>query len=291
MPSPPSARVSAVVPVFNGAEYLESAIHSVLAQTRPVAECIVVDDGSTDSTASVAQRFGSQVTYVRQPARGGVSAARNRGAALASSELVAFLDHDDAWEPTKLERQLPLFADPAVALALCALCVVDASGAELEIKRLGAVDGLVTGMLMFDGPPPLSCSSSGVVRRDRFVQIGGFDERLSMSADWDLLLRMLLDGKIAYVDEPLVLYRVHDSNMSHKIDLMESDMRRSFAKAFTNPALPAELRGRRRNAYGRMYRMLSGSYRDQGRLRDAARTLALAVRSDPRILAELARRP
>lgn len=291
MPSPPSGAVSAVIPVFNGADYLESAIRSVLAQTRPVAECIVVDDGSTDATADVAQSFSSEVTYVRQPARSGVSAARNRGATLARTELVAFLDHDDAWEPPKLERQLPLFADPGVTLAVCALRVVDAAATELEIKRLGPTNGLVPGMLMFDGTPTLSCSSSGIVRRDRFLQMGGFDERLSMSADWDLLLRMLLEGKIAYVDEPLVLYRVHGGNMSRRVELMETDMRRSFAKAFTNPALPAELQERRRQAYGRLYRMLSGSYRDHGRFRDAARMLALAVRNDPKVLVELARRP
>jgi glycosyltransferase involved in cell wall biosynthesis len=291
MPSLPSAAVTAVIPVFNGADYLESAIRSVLAQTRRVAECIVVDDGSTDATADVAQRFASEVTYVRQPARGGVSAARNRGAALASAELIAFLDHDDEWDAAKLERQLQLFADPAVTLAVCALRVVDAAGTELEIKRLGATDGLVNGMLMFDGTPTLSCSSSGVVRRERFLELGGFDEGLSMSADWDLLLRMLLEGKVAYVDEPLVLYRVHDGNMSRRVELMETDMRRSFAKAFTNPALPPELQERQRKAYGRLYRMLAGSYRDHCRSRDAARLLALAVRNDPRILVELARRP
>jgi hypothetical protein len=167
---------------------------------------------------------------------------------------------------------------------------VDADRHALQVKRLGPIDELLEGMLLFDGTPTLSCSSTGVVRRAPFLASGGFDHALSMSADWDLLWRNLIEGKVAYVDDPLVLYRVHGSNMSRHIAVMEGDMKRSFAKAFAHPALPAELRTRRRQAYGRLYRMLAGSYRDQRRLRDAARALALAVRHDPGVALEAARK-
>lgn len=272
MGTPAHPTVSVVIPVHDGEALVAGAVRSVLAQTVAPLECIVVDDGSSDGTAAVVESLG--VTVLRQ-AQAGVSAARNRGAAAARGELIAFLDHDDEWLPAKLERQLPLFADARVALAMCALEVV---GDVVERKRLGAIERLVEGMLFFDGTPVVSCSSSGVVRRAPFLEMGGFDEQLSTSADWDLLLRMLLTHEVAYVDEALVRYRVHAANMSRNVALMEHDMRRAFDKAFADPALPDVLRARRSEAFGRLYRMLAGSYRDGGQLGRGVRALATSWR-------------
>jgi hypothetical protein len=130
----------------------------------------------------------------------------------------------------------------------------------------------------------VSCSSTGLFRRAALVKLGGFDRSLSTSADWDLLIRYVLRGGVAYVDEPLVSYRVHDANMSRDIAAMEGDMRRAFAKVFRDPALPEAQRRRRRQAYAGLYRMLAGSYRDAARWRDAARTGMRALRYDPAVL-------
>jgi glycosyltransferase involved in cell wall biosynthesis len=281
--------VSAVIPVFNGAAFLGEAIRSVLDQTRPVLECIVIDDGSTDATPNVVEDFGDRVVYVRQR-RAGVSSARNRGAERARGALVAFLDHDDAWLAGKLERQVPVLEDQRATLALCAVEVVDERGVLQQTQRLRARTDLLTGMVMFDGTETVSCSSAGLFRRDQFLRAGGFDPRLSMSADWDLLFRTLLDGPVAYVDEPLVRYRVHGANMSRDIRAMERDMTYSFEKAFADPRLPDALRRRRRSAYGRLYRMLAGSYEHAGHRRAAIRTLSRALRHDPGIAVDLLRR-
>jgi GT2 family glycosyltransferase len=136
---------------------------------------------------------------------------------------------------------------------------------------------------MFDGTELVSCSSCGVLRKATFEQLGGFDERLGTSADWDLLLRAALRGEIVYVDMPLVIYRVHDSNMSRNIHATESDMRRAFDIAFGGAALPVAIRARRRRAYARLYRMLAGSYREVGDLRSAVRSAFIALRFDPTI--------
>jgi glycosyltransferase involved in cell wall biosynthesis len=280
--------VSAVIPVHNGQDYVAEAVRSVLSQTRPVRECIVVDDGSTDGTPEVLERFGDSIRVISQ-SQSGVSAARNRGAREAQGDLVAFLDHDDVWLAAKLELQLASMSSEHT-MVVCALQVVDAGGAPIEIKRLDPIERLVHGMLLFDGVSAPSCSSTGVVQRDRFLAMGGFDPALSMSADWDLLLRVLLEGRLAYLDEPLVRYRVHGSNMSRHIDVMERDMRQAFGKAFAHPALPASIQGRRSQAYGRLYRMLAGSYQDVGEQRHALRALSMSLRHDPRLIAELARR-
>jgi glycosyltransferase involved in cell wall biosynthesis len=275
--------VSAVIPVHNGQRYLGDAIASVLAQTREVLECIVVDDGSTDRTAEVAASFFDRVRYVGQ-SHAGVSAARNRGAELAAGELVAFLDHDDTWTARKLELQVEELGRRPAELALCAVAVVDAGGRRLRVQRLRYRSDLLTGMLTFDGTSTVSCSSTGLFRRASFIESGGFDPALSTSADWDLLVRSLLRGDVAYVDEPLVSYRVHDANMSRDVGLMERDMRRAFAKTFGDPALPEAHRRRRRQAYAGLYRMLAGSYRDTGRWSEMARTGARALGYDPAIL-------
>jgi glycosyltransferase involved in cell wall biosynthesis len=280
--------VSAVIPVYNGAPFIGEAIRSVLDQTRPVLECLVIDDGSTDETASVVSQFGEQVVYMQQE-RLGVSAARNRGARLARGDLVAFLDHDDVWLARKLERQALELQDGSAALALCGVDVVDNAGTVQRTIRLRSLRDLLTGMLMFE-TEIVSCSSAGLFRRAELLRVGGFDTSLSMSADWDVLFRMLLDGRIAYVDEQLVRYRVHDANMSRNVTAMEHDMTRAFAKAFADPRLPDPLRACRRRAYGRLYRMLAGSYAQYGRRRAALRTLALAVGQDPTIALDLIRR-
>jgi glycosyltransferase involved in cell wall biosynthesis len=281
--------VSAVIPVHNGEDFIAAAVHSVLSQTLPVAECIVVDDGSMDGTADILSGFGEDVVVIRQP-QSGVSRARNAGAEVARGELVAFLDHDDEWLPEKTERQLGALGS-GDTMVVCALQVVDRHGAQGEVKRLGPIEHLVEGMLMFDGTPTLSCSSSGLLRRDAFLTMGGFDTALSMSADWDLLLRVLLRDGLGYVDEPLVRYRVHGSNMSRHVDLMERDMVHAYRKAFGAEQLDPALRARRREAYGRLYRMLAGSYRDVGERRRAVQAGLKALRHDPALLRDLLTAP
>ena len=288
--SAPPPTVSAVIPVHNGEAYVADAIDSVLAQTHTAIECVVIDDGSTDATRDAVAAFGDAVTYVRQ-AHSGVSAARNRGTALAQGELVAFLDHDDTWLPDKLALQVEAMQTGRPTMVMCAIAMVDASGARLGTKRLRTRSDLVTGMILFDGTETVSCSSTGLLSRRELLAMGGFDPALAMSADWDLLLRVLLEGRLDYVDEPLVLYRVHDSNMSRSVGAMGRDMNHAFAKAFAHPKLPEVLRAKRRLAYSRLYRMLSGTYRDSGEQMQALRTLTIALRYHPRLALELIRRP
>jgi glycosyltransferase involved in cell wall biosynthesis len=101
--------ISAVIPVYNGELYLAEAISSALNQTSPVAEIIVIDDGSQDRTAEVVKQFDGKVRYYRQP-RAGAGAARNLGVEKAAGDLIAFLDADDLWLPEKTALQLALLS-------------------------------------------------------------------------------------------------------------------------------------------------------------------------------------
>ncbi len=115
-----SHRIAPVIPVYNGADLLRRAIDSVLSHRYPVDELIVVDDGSTDATAQVARSYGSRLKYIYQETAG-VAAARNHGMRAASSEWIAFLDHDDEWLSHKLNLQVQaLESHPEAALCYSA---------------------------------------------------------------------------------------------------------------------------------------------------------------------------
>src|SRR5689334_19281127 len=121
-------RTSVVIPAYNYGRYLGRAIDSALAQTRPVDEIIVVDDGSTDNTREVAESFGERIIYVYQKNKG-LSAARNTGIRKATGDWVAFLDADDWWHPDKIKRQLEAASkDPEIGLVYTASWVVTPEG-------------------------------------------------------------------------------------------------------------------------------------------------------------------
>lgn len=251
-------RISVVIPTYNHAAFLGEALASVCEQSAPAREVIVVDDGSTDDTASVLQRHQGRVQVIHQPNRG-VAAARNAGAASASGELIAFLDADDTWLPSKLERQVSRFvAEPALGLIHCGVEEVDQHGRRLR-SRLDGLEGWVAQeMLLLRRAVILGGGSATVVRRAVFDEVGGFDESMSTSADWDLYYRIARRYCVGFVPEVLVRYRVHDGNMHMNVHAMASDMLRAYAKAFseTDPALP----GLRRHAYGRLHAVLAGSF-------------------------------
>jgi glycosyltransferase involved in cell wall biosynthesis len=269
------ATVSAIIPAYNAERFVREAIDSVLAQTAPV-ECIVVDDGSHDGTAAAVREFGARVRLVEQENRG-VSAARNAGAAVAGGEFLAFLDADDRWLPERVERGLAVLdaVDPAEAV-LCATRVIDAGGEPVREARQSA--DLTPEKLLLCSVDVVSPSSNVLIRRAAFDEIGGFDEDLSTSADWLFLYRLLQRRRLGYLDEPLVEYRLHASNMSSNVDRFERDMLTAYATVFADPPRP-EIARLRRRAYANLHRMIAGSYFVDGRLggfaRHAARSVAL----------------
>jgi glycosyltransferase involved in cell wall biosynthesis len=269
--------VSVVIPAYNAAAFIKDCVESVLDQTFRDFELIVVDDGSTDGTAEVLAAYGDRIHCLRQP-NGGVSRARNQGVARARGRWVAFLDADDAWTRTKLGRQVEeLRRRPDCRACYTAILVADARLNPLAEQRSGrgtveTVDLLVEGNLV------TGSASSVVCDKELLIRLGGFDEGLSLCADWDMWLRLASTTSFAYVDEPLVLYRRSSSSMSTNPTVLEQDTLRLLGKAFQNR--PAEA-GLRSQAYGRQYRVLSGSYYRARRYSDAARCLARALRHDP----------
>ena len=217
MQSPSNPKVSVIIPTYNGQRYLAHTLESVLAQSMPDLEVIIIDDGSTDNTPGLVQDFikrDQRVRYFRQ-GRLGVSAARNRGISESRAEFIAFIDHDDLWQPGKLEKQLALFAaDPGVALVYARTMIINESG-----RPKGMVGGLVRPQrgncfekLLEGNFIPLS---SAVVKKDALEALGAwFVEEMEMLEEIELFLRLAYGFKIDYCGSILAQWRMHSDNDS-----------------------------------------------------------------------------
>ena len=227
--------VAVVIPVYNGAQFLREALDSALGQTLSPAEIIVVDDGSRDASAEIARAYQakhSQVKVVTQP-NAGVAAARNRAAEMATAPLLAFLDHDDLWEPTKLERQVEeLRRSPGAGVCVCASKILsqldDPAATEtvagLSLPAADQVRAQMYGRLRFQ-------PSAVMIRREVFLDVGGFDSTAQPCEDWDLWLRLEQAGAgFAVVRERLLIYRSHSSNESNNAWKMYAGEMRAFER-------------------------------------------------------------
>jgi glycosyltransferase involved in cell wall biosynthesis len=240
MPVPdPSSPVSVVIPTYRRPGYLLAAIDSVLAQTRPPREIIVIDDGSPDDTgARVAPLVtAGLVRYVRRE-NGGLSAARNTGAGHATGEFLLFLDDDDLLVPGALESMADaLAARPDYGFVYGSwVRFAGAPPPAPDIRRPPAVADR-NAFLMFNR---IGTSGMVLMRRTAFEAVGGFDVRLGKVEDWDMWLRLLARYPALDVGRPVLLYRLHPSNMSSDIARM---YQASFAVARTHLAsLPPDRR-------------------------------------------------
>jgi glycosyltransferase involved in cell wall biosynthesis len=274
------SRVSVVIPTYQSGRYVGSAIESVLVQTRPPDEVIVVDDGSTDDTADVLGRFGQRIRVIRQ-ANAGVSLARDRGARSATGSLVAFLDADDEWSPRKLEVQVPRMSAPEVIASFTeALFEDERSGRTWHVRYTLEPD--MTATLLLRGCV-IGNNSTVVVRREPFLAIGGYDPALSQSADWDMWIRLSEHGRFELVREPLARYRVRAGSMSADVALLAADNVRVLDKFFASPS-GDRYRTLRRRAYGRNWVTVAGSYLHRGDPVAAVLSLARASAHHPAAL-------
>jgi glycosyltransferase involved in cell wall biosynthesis len=204
--------VSVLIPIYNRQAQALRAIDSVLAQTAPVAEIVVVDDGSTDGAGEViSARYGSQVRVIRQENQG-VSAARNRGIREARGEWVALLDSDDFWLPTKMERQLEALFALGSGFGVCFTDNVFDGDPKLDVSKFreaGFESASKFGSLaeparlILAGREPFF-TSSFLFQRSLFNEITGFDEAMVIGEDTDVFFRMSFKTKFCYVAEPLV---------------------------------------------------------------------------------------
>lgn len=283
-------RITAAIPAYNAAEYLDQAIESVLKQTHPCDEIIVIDDGSSDRTADVARSFPA-VRYIYQD-NAGDAAARNRAIREANGDLIAFLDADDVWKPEKIRMQVEMFeARPSLGMVYTGVEVVDEELQPLEILAPATSDVAFRNTLIVEKPYMTGVGSSGLVRTS-IARAIEFDPRLGASADWAFACYVALSHEVDAVQEPLIRYRQHsDSQVHRNLQAVEHDMRLVWSEIFDHPDMDPRLRPLQRRALANLSLSLAASYFKRGDRSDFLRYLARALLLRPdRVTAALWRR-
>ncbi len=253
--------VGVVIPNFNYSKYLPEAIDSVLAQTYPNIEIIVVDDGSTDNSIDILQNYDGKIRVIQQT-NSGVSVARNRGVSESRGRFIAFLDADDSWLPRKIERQIERFStEKDLGLVHVGVNETDAVGNTLKIRRDG-MEGAISHELLLLRSAVLGGGSGLMVPRDVYDEVGGFDPKLSTSADWELFYRIASRYPIGFVSDTLVNYRMHGTNMHGNIPRMQSELLYAFGKIFRDE--DRAIQSIKRKSYGNLHQVLAGSYYRNG---------------------------
>lgn len=224
--------ITVVIPNFNNAKYVSSAIESVLNQTYKNLEIIVIDDGSSDDSIEVISKYAHSVRIICQKNHG-VSGARNVGLSHARGSFICFLDSDDVWTENKVEKQVEVLSRNLNSCVYCGIRIVDESGSELS-KILPKYKGNLQKRYLWNPGRAnvlLGCSSAILPTRVA-REVGGFDINLSMSADWDFFRKIADKIEIDFVDSCLVEYRQHPRNMSKgSIPQYYRDMPHAFESA------------------------------------------------------------
>jgi glycosyltransferase involved in cell wall biosynthesis len=204
-------RVTAVITTHKREpEIVERALKSVLAQTHPDMEVIVVDDSPAEFSQREAVRQmvqGYGVTYIPHETCRGACVARNTGLARATGSFVAFLDDDDEWKPEKIALQLAAFTDETIALAYCSHELLDETTGSRTVQEHECHVGRVYETLIYDNF--IGSTSFPLLRTAALREIGGFDPLMLSAQDYDVWLRLAEKYAVAYVDQPLVIYHVH----------------------------------------------------------------------------------
>ncbi len=223
-------KVSVVIPAYNSMKYLPETLESVLQQTFTDFEVLIINDGSSDNIVQwVSGLVDPRVKLICQENQG-LSAARNTGIAHAQADYIAFVDADDLWAPTKLEKQVRcLNADPEVGLVHAWMALVDERGKSTGRVLKSSVEGYVWEQIVQCNN--IACLSV-MVRRCCFDTMGLFERNLRSVEDWDMWIRIATRYPFAVIKEPLVYYRQLPNSMSKNCQVMEQSFHHVIEKAF-----------------------------------------------------------
>lgn len=231
-------------------DYLPETIQSVLDQTFTDFEVLVIDDGSSDNVVEWSSNISdSRVRLISQKNQG-LAGARNTGILHAKGELIAFLDADDLWKPTKLEKQVQyLNNDPKVGAVNTWVINIDEEGQLDSNVCKTEAEGNVWKQLIQENI--VLCGSVIVARRCCFDEVGVFDSSVPGAEDWDMWIRIASNYQFALVREPLVLYRQHSSSMSSNLNNHLQSRLAVIEKTFEQ--VPENLQHLKNKAYGLVY--------------------------------------
>ncbi len=210
-------KVSIIIPTFNRAHLLPRTITSVLSQTFKDFELIIVDDGSTDNTREIVKEFqkeDSRIKYIWQKNSGGPASPRNTGIKNSLGEYIAFLDSDDEWLPEKLEKQIGLSLSQKELKIIGCNCWKIKNAQKKKHKIQENILKKDPFSKMLEGCCFITSPSSVIVPAKIFSKVGLFDEKIKVSDDWDMWIRILKNYTFDFVRDPLFNYHIHGENIS-----------------------------------------------------------------------------
>lgn len=203
-------RVTAIITTFNRAHFLRASIRSVLSQTYRDLELLVLDNSSSDDTTRVVESFSDPRLHYIRHAPLNISRSRSLGLNKANGEFVAFLDDDDEWLPPKIQRQVGAFdaGDSSLGLVYGGFVRIDSEGTEFE-THLPILRGKILSDLLWQKDAFTGSASNPMMKLSGVMEIGGFDEKLMTSEDWEMYLRLSEKYQIDYVPDVVVRIRSH----------------------------------------------------------------------------------
>lgn len=270
--------VSVVVPVYNQGPYLEEAIQSLLVQTYQNIEIIVLDDGSTDTTAQVLKKYTGRFHWENHQNMG-QSRTLNKGWQMAKGEFLSYLSGDDSLLPEAIATSVNyLMSNPKVVMTYCDFNLIDPDSR--IIRQVRTLDfnfqRMVTDVVCPPGPGP-------VIRRSAFERAGQWDAQYRQMPDYDYWLRLGLEGELVRIPQLLANFRVHESSQTFaqaSEDRAEEPVR-IIQGFFANPHVPIDLKSLRAHALSRAYLVSAQLHVRSGRLGRGMRNIRLAIGLSP----------
>ena len=236
-------KVSVIIPTYNRSHMITRAVESVLNQTYPEFEIIIVDDASTDSTYDVIRSINdSRVKVIRHERNMGGSRSRNTAIEASSGEYIALLDDDDEWLPEKLRKQVDVFRESSAETGL-----VYSGFSFISSKDNSVLKGIVPqkkGDLFRDFlNRDIICASTSVIKKDCFKKAGNFDETLSSCQDWDMWIRITRHYRVDFSGDILANVYIHgdqiSTNLDSKISSRETLLKKYFNYLSEHPPILA----------------------------------------------------
>jgi glycosyltransferase involved in cell wall biosynthesis len=273
-------RVSVIIPTYNRARLVTQTIDSVLAQTYPDFEVIVVDDGSTDNTRAVLAHYGARIKYIYQENQG-QPAARNKGLLASQGEYLLLLDSDDLVLLNKLELQASfLEAWPDFGLVYSGWQFINQVGEILGEVRPNKQGQLLKDLLLRKFNFPIHAA---LVRRDCFDRAGLFDESLLRGDDADMWRRIAKAGyAFGCIEQPLIQYRIHQDGLYSSVSPQDIQCRfASLDKFFADPDLPDDIKALRAETYGVLHYETARRYYRAGKIDLGQEHLRKAIATHP----------
>ncbi len=233
--------VSIIIPCYNAEKYIEETILSVIRQTYTKVEIVVIDDGSTDNSATIIKGLSRQynLKYFFQD-NTGVSTARNAGIMASSGEYIVPLDADDILLPESIEKKVKLAVQGNYDLVYSWVEVTDDNLNSIKVCKGRGPQNLLDELFVFS-PPAIISPSSTLIKRAVFNEIGYFDTNLSVSADVDMWIRIAKSKKVGQVAETLSQYRLVPGSMNTNVSGQIHDMNIIFAKYANAPMYTKKL--------------------------------------------------